>query len=166
MRILIADEQPKVRFALRVLLDRQPDLEIVGETADADGLLALTRSLCPELVLLHWRLLDAGTAGLLTELRRMCPDVCLIVLSARPEVRREALIAGADAFVSKMDQPDQLLAAVRSAAKKDNDQLASAGYGWSISLEDPQQIAARHSSPRPVGCLPVQCLRPMAGGEG
>jgi CheY-like chemotaxis protein len=48
-------------------------------------------------------------------LRELCPGLPVIVLSGQPEVRRTALAAGADAFVSKADPPEQLLAALRSA---------------------------------------------------
>ncbi|NIV36854.1 MAG: response regulator, partial [Anaerolineae bacterium] len=56
MRILIADTQPKVRFALQVLLQRQPDLNVVGEANDAQNLLEEVESECPDVVLLGWEL--------------------------------------------------------------------------------------------------------------
>jgi DNA-binding NarL/FixJ family response regulator len=112
MRILLADTRPKVRFALRVLLDRQPGLEVVGETIDAQGLLAWTEAECPDVLLLDWELAGSAAADLLLALRGICPDLSVIVLSGRPEVRRAALMAGADVFVSKTDPPERLLAAI------------------------------------------------------
>jgi DNA-binding NarL/FixJ family response regulator len=112
MRILLADGQPKVRFALRVLLDRQPGLEIVGEAADAEELMAQTASCCPDLILLGWELPRLPGTDLLANLRSICPDLSVITLSGRPEARRAALDAGADAFVSKSDPPERLLAAI------------------------------------------------------
>jgi len=56
MQILLADNQPKVRFGLRVLLERQPGLKVVGEAADAEELLAQMEAACPDLVLLGWGL--------------------------------------------------------------------------------------------------------------
>ena len=52
MRILLADDQPKVRFAQRVLLERQSDLEIVGEAVDVEDLLARAEA---RGVLTNWR---------------------------------------------------------------------------------------------------------------
>jgi len=112
MRILLADDQPKVRFALRVLLERQPGLEIVGEAADARDLLAQTETARPDLLLLGWELPDRARVGLLAALRKVCPDLAIVALSGRPEARRAALAAGADAFVSKTDLPERLLAAI------------------------------------------------------
>ena len=112
MRILLGDERPKVRFALRVLLERQPGLEVAGEASDAGGLLAQAEKVNPDLVLLGWELPGLVAVGSLTALRRICPNVSVIALSGRPEARRVALSAGADAFVSKADPPEQLLAAI------------------------------------------------------
>ena len=114
MRILLADNRSKVRFALRVLLEQRPELEIVGEAFDAGDLPAQVEAACPDLVLLDWRLPSTPAADLLLALRGICPDLHMIVLSERPETRQTALAAGADAFVSKADPPEQLLAAIQS----------------------------------------------------
>lgn len=111
MRILLADSQAKVRFALRVLLERQPGLEIVGEATSAEDLLAQTALSGADLLLLDWSIAGA-VAGLLVALRRDYPALGIIVLSGRPEARDVALAAGADAFVSKGDPPEHLLAAI------------------------------------------------------
>ena len=112
MRILLADDQPRVRFALRVLLERQPGLEVMGEAVDVDDLLCQAEQSCPDLVLLGWELPGWAADDSLSTLRRVCPDVCVIALSGRPEARRAALTAGADAFISKSDPPERLLAAI------------------------------------------------------
>jgi two-component system response regulator DevR len=111
MRIFVADHQSKVRFALRTLLVRRPGLEVVGEAATVEDLLAQVEATQPDLLLLHWRL--GGTPPeLLSTLKRVCPGLHVIVLSVRQETCREALAAGAEAFVCKMDPPDKLLATI------------------------------------------------------
>ena len=112
MRILLADPQAKVRFALRVLLERRPDFQVVGEAACAEELLTLAATACPDLVLLDWSVTGAMAEGLMVALRRECPSAGVIVLSGRPEAREAALAAGADTFVSKGHPPEYLLAAV------------------------------------------------------
>ena len=112
MRILLADAQAKVRFALRVLLEQQPGVEVVAEVASAEELLASAAAQCPDLVLLDWAVAGSPALSLLRTLRRGCPDVEVIALSGRPEVRGAALAAGADAFVSKGNPPEHLLAAI------------------------------------------------------
>jgi DNA-binding NarL/FixJ family response regulator len=113
MRILLADDRSIVRFALRTLLERQPGIEVVGEAANSEGLLNQVKTTCPDLVLLDWSLLDAVANDLLPILREADPELSVIVLSGRPEMRRTALTAGADAFVSKTDPPERLLNAIR-----------------------------------------------------
>jgi DNA-binding NarL/FixJ family response regulator len=114
VRILLADSQPGVRFALRALLRQRPELKVVGEAVDAEDLLAQAEAACPDLVLLDWRLRGLAVADLLSALRRACPGVYVIVLSGRLEARRAILDAGADAFVSKADSPERLLGTIAS----------------------------------------------------
>jgi DNA-binding NarL/FixJ family response regulator len=112
MRILIADSQPKVRFALQVLLQRQPDLEVVGEAIDAESLCEQATMACPDVVLLGWELPGMEMDYLIPSLRESCPRTVVIALSGRLEAQRAASEIGVDAFVSKSSPPDQLLAAI------------------------------------------------------
>jgi DNA-binding NarL/FixJ family response regulator len=122
MQVLLADDRPKTRFALRLLLERQPGIQVVGEAADAEALLVQARVTSPNVVLLDWELPKlAATGSLPLALRRACPHLYVIALSGRPEMRVAALAAGADAFVSKADPPESLLAAVRSAGTDKED---------------------------------------------
>ena len=118
MRILIADDQPKVRFALRVLLERQPGLCVVGEAKDAEELLTKAQETCPELVLLGWELPGREEADSLHALHRVCPGLLVVALSGRPSARQNALAAGADAFASKADPPEGLLLAIDDCRRK------------------------------------------------
>ena len=111
MDILLADDQ-KVRLALRVLLEQTAGLTVVGEASNAQDLVTQTSAKRPDLVLLDWTLPGLHDDGTLCTLRQICPDVSVIVLSGRPEAQKPALAAGANAFVSKVDPPERLLAAI------------------------------------------------------
>jgi DNA-binding NarL/FixJ family response regulator len=115
MRILLADEEYNVRYGLRVLLEEQTRSQIVGEAADAGELMALVEAAYPDLLLMSWGLPGRQSADLLAALRRACEDLHVIVLSGRPEARQAVLDAGADAFVSKVEPPERLLAAIAAA---------------------------------------------------
>ena len=117
MRILLADGQSKVRFALRVLLERQPGVVVVGEAADAEDLLGQTEEICPDMVLLAWELPGLVPTDDLVILREACPELCVVALSGRPEARHQAQEAGIDAFVSKAAPPEQLLTAIQTASR-------------------------------------------------
>jgi DNA-binding NarL/FixJ family response regulator len=122
MRILVADDQPRIRFALRVLLERQAGLKVVGEAVDAEDLLAQAEVTYPDVVLLGWELSGLAAVGSMSALREACPDLLVIALSGRPEARRAALDAGADAFVSKGDPPERLLAAIDGCWRRQHSQ--------------------------------------------
>lgn len=117
MRILLADDQAKVRSALRLLLAEQPGVEILGEAVDTTGLLDWVRVASPDVILLDWELPGLPAATLLPMLHSCCPELRVIALSGRPEASEAALEAGADAFVSKGDPPEELLVVIEGASK-------------------------------------------------
>ncbi len=110
MHILLADDQAEVRSALRLLLEQEPGMCVVGEAAEAETLLAQEEATQPDLVLLDWELPGAQITDLLSALRVRCRRTIVIALSGRLEARQEAVDAGIDAFVSKGDPPEYLLA--------------------------------------------------------
>jgi DNA-binding NarL/FixJ family response regulator len=110
MRVLLADDQVKVRFALRVLLERQPDVAVVGEASDARELVDQLAATRPDALILDWELPGLAATRAIAALLKAFPGLIVIALSGRPEARREAEMAGASAFVSKTDPPECLLA--------------------------------------------------------
>lgn len=108
LKVLIADDQPKVRFALRVTLERQSGLSIIGEASDAIDMLTQLKSLHPNVLIMDWEL--PGLAGsTLYALRVILPEATIIALSSRPENQRLALGFGANGFVNKSAPPETLL---------------------------------------------------------
>lgn len=118
MRVLLADEQIRVRSALQILLCQEPGVNIVGEASEGQELVAQVRATQPDLILLDWGLPNLGAIGSLSRLQTAFPNLAVIVLSGRPEARLEALAAGADEFVSKIDPPAQLLVAIHTIEKR------------------------------------------------
>jgi two-component system response regulator DesR len=117
MRILIADNDLRVRAALHVLLVEQDDTVVVAECADLEGLVAQIQEFSPELVLLDWELPGRPAAAFLLA-RSHAARPKLIVLGTRLETRAAALAIGADDFVHKADPPDAFLAAVQRVAAR------------------------------------------------
>ena len=106
MKIIVADAAAHVRSALRLVLEQHPSVTCVLELATGDDLLEVIASKHVDLLLVDWRLPGLDIAAL----RHACPRTRVTVLSSRPEERRPALAAGADAFVCKGDSPEALLA--------------------------------------------------------
>jgi DNA-binding NarL/FixJ family response regulator len=113
MRVLIADDQPEVRSALRLLLEQEREISCVTEAGGASEVLAALRAECTDLLLMDWELPEMDPRWLLPLVRRACPGAAVVALSGRPEAYRAAINAGVDLFVSKGDPPERLLQAVR-----------------------------------------------------
>ena len=81
MRVLLADDQSKVRSALRLLLEQEPGMSVVGEAVEDEDLLAQVEATQPDLVLLDWELPGLRTDDWLSTLRTLCPRLKVIVCS-------------------------------------------------------------------------------------
>jgi DNA-binding NarL/FixJ family response regulator len=121
-RILIADDEALVRGGLRMILEAQPDLEVVGEAGDGREALSRVRDLAPDLVLMDIRMpgLDglAATRRLLAESE---PALKVVVLTTfdSDEYVYEAIRAGASGFLLKSTPPRQLVEGVRAVMAGD-----------------------------------------------
>ncbi|MFD3337260.1 response regulator [Streptomyces sp. NPDC058700] len=119
IRVLLADDQALLRSAFKVLVDSEPDMEVVGEAADGAQAVALARSEHPDVVLMDIRM--PGTDGLAaTRLITADPelsDVRIVMLTTFEvdEYVVQSLRAGASGFLGKGAEPEELLGAIRIA---------------------------------------------------
>jgi DNA-binding NarL/FixJ family response regulator len=120
IRVLLADDQALLRSAFRVLVDSEPDMEVVGEASDGADAVRLTRETRADVVLMDIRM--PGTDGLAAT-RLISEDPSLaqvrVVILTTFEVDDyvvQALRAGASGFLGKGSEPEELLSAIRVAA--------------------------------------------------
>ncbi|MGW0117511.1 response regulator [Streptomyces sp. NPDC003327] len=119
IRVLLADDQALLRSAFRVLVDSEPDMEVVGEAADGAQAVDLARAERPDVVLMDIRM--PGTDGLAaTRSITADPDLSAvrIVMLTTFEVDEyvvQSLRAGASGFLGKGAEPGELLDAIRIA---------------------------------------------------
>lgn len=114
-RVYLADSQLDERMAFRLLL-QDLNLQVVGEAGDWQTLLAEAPATNPDLLMVDWGLVAAGTGAELLNLRKACPAAVVIVLVSHLNAREQAaLSAGADAFISKGEAADRVAARVRAA---------------------------------------------------
>jgi DNA-binding NarL/FixJ family response regulator len=123
IRVLLADDQALVRGGFRALLDAQDDLDVVGEADDGAAAVALALELRPDVVLMDVRM--PGTDGL-TATRLIADDDRLadtrvVILSTfdLDEYVFEAIRAGANGFLVKDTEPEELVRAVRAVVAGD-----------------------------------------------
>jgi DNA-binding NarL/FixJ family response regulator len=119
VRVLIADDQALVRAGFRMILDSQPDIEVVGEAGDGSQALAKTAELQPDVVLMDIRmpgldgieatrrLIDSGTSR---------SKIIILTTYELDEYLFEALQAGASGFLLKDVVPEDLIRGVRVVA--------------------------------------------------
>ncbi|MGW5683850.1 response regulator [Nonomuraea sp. NPDC003754] len=122
VRVLIADDQDLVRAALRAMLDRRPGLEVVGDVADGEQVVAAAVELRPDVVLMDVRM--PGMTGIEATGRIVgawphpgpAPRVLVLTTFDLDEYVHAALRAGASGFLLKNSSPDQLAHAIRVVA--------------------------------------------------
>ena len=123
IRVLIADDQEIVRTGLRMILDAQPEIEVVGEAADGRAAVAIARKLRPDVCLFDIRM--PGLDGIEATRQLAGPDVedplAIVVITTfdLDEYVYGALKAGARGFLLKDAGPDLLSQAVHAAADGD-----------------------------------------------
>lgn len=115
IHILLGDHHTLLRETLSSYLRSQPDMEIVGEAATADGVLQQSIVHCPDIVLLAISLPGKSGLSILPELRQHCPDTKVVVVTAHdePSYLRAAIAAGATGYVVKTSSPTILLEAIQ-----------------------------------------------------
>jgi NarL family two-component system response regulator LiaR len=118
-RIVIADDHPLYRDALRQMLCLQPDLLVIAEAENGRDAIELCRRLRPELVLMdvHMPTLDGIAAT--HEIKREFPLIVVLMLTALedPDLLSEALRAGAGGYVLKHARKEEVVAAIRSVLR-------------------------------------------------
>src|SRR5215475_3959682 len=121
IKILIVDDQPLMRSALRMCFEPEPDLDVVGEAADGREAVELARWLRPDVVVMDIRMpsMDgvAATAQLASAASDHRPRILIITTFKIDEYLLDALRAGASGFLLKDATPDELLYAVRVIAE-------------------------------------------------
>ena len=123
IRVIVADDQDLVRTGLRMILDAQPGIEVIGEAADGREAVALARELRPDVCLFDIRMPDMG--GIEATRQLAGPDVgdpiavVIITTFDLDEHVHGALKAGARGFLLKDAGPELLVQAIHSAANGD-----------------------------------------------
>lgn len=114
IRILIVEDHMLVREGLKVLLGLHPGYAVVGDTGDGMEAEGLAESLRPDLVLLDLDLANCHGADIALRLKRAQPELKVLVLtgSLRQDSVRRALAAGADGYVVKHENSEELLRAM------------------------------------------------------
>ncbi len=118
IRLLLVDDHAVVRSGLRMLLESETDVEIVGEAGNADEAVAALERLDLDVILMDIGLPDRSGIDAAREIKRRYPKTAVVALTIHEDKEYffRMLEAGASGYVPKRAAPDELLTAIRAAA--------------------------------------------------
>jgi DNA-binding NarL/FixJ family response regulator len=155
IRVVLADDQPLIRAGLRVLLQSEPDIEVVGEASDGVEALAVVGEQRPDVVVMDVRMpdMDGIEATRRIAAQPELRDVHVLVLTTFDvdEYVFEALRVGASGFILKDAEPVELLRAIRVIA--DGAALLSPGATRRLITEYASRPTSRPVDPSALALL-------------
>jgi two-component system invasion response regulator UvrY len=118
INVVIADDHTMVRHGLKQILDAESEIAVVGEAQSGDEVLDLVRGQNVDVIVLDITMPGKNGLETLKELRRIKPEISVIVLSMHPKDQYavRVLKAGAAGYISKESAPDELVSAIRKAS--------------------------------------------------
>ena len=119
MQILIVDDHAILRSGLRLLIDAQPTLNVVGEAGSGADAVTQARALQPDLILLDLSMPDGDGLSIIATLRSVAPQARILILTMHDDTShlRQALDAGASGYVLKNAVDQELLMAIRAVRR-------------------------------------------------
>ena len=121
IKILLADDHVVVRAGTRQLLERQPDIKVVGEASTGREAIQLADDLEPDVVVMDVRMPDGGGIEATKRIKEKHPEIAVLVLTAHDddEYVFALLQAGANGYLLKTAEADELTKAIRTVIKGD-----------------------------------------------
>jgi two-component system, NarL family, response regulator NreC len=137
IRIVLADDHAVVRSGLRLLLDSEPDFEVVAKASDVDSAKRYVRDHHPAVLVLDLNLPGGSSLEAIPAIREESPKTQIVVLTMQqePAFAREALGGGALGYVLKEAAADELVEAVRRAARGES--FLNSRLGARLASEPP-----------------------------
>jgi two-component system response regulator NreC len=119
IRLLLVDDHAVVRTGLRMMLEGEKDMEIVGEAENASEALNQISQLKPEVVLMDIGLPDMSGIEATRQIKQLAPDIAIVALTIHEDEEYffKMLDAGASGYVPKRAAPEELIKAIRVTAQ-------------------------------------------------
>ncbi|MFT3668937.1 MAG: response regulator transcription factor [Pseudoxanthomonas sp.] len=156
IRVLVVDDHVMVRDGLSALLNRQPDMQVIGEAANGAEAIAMFRQLSPDVTLMDVQMPGVGGVEAIAEIRRIAADARILVLTTYPGDANavRALRAGAAGYLLKNSIRSELVDAIRSVHSGRR----------AVSADIAHELAA-HALDEPLTQREIAILRLVADGH-
>ncbi|HSG16411.1 MAG TPA: response regulator transcription factor [Anaerolineae bacterium] len=117
--LILADDHAVVRSGLRMLLEAQPDIEIVAEAESGRQAIDQVRAIRPDVVLMDIQMPDVNGIEATQRIKELAPETAVLVLTMHEDDQYffEMLHAGASGYMPKRAAPDELVSAIRTVAR-------------------------------------------------
>ena len=156
-RILLAEDHNTVREGLKMLVNAQPDMEVIGEAADGRAAIAETRRLSPDLLVMDISMPEMNGLKATEKLREEFPDLKILTLTRHTDdgYLQQLVKAGVNGYVLKQSAPTELINAIRTVTSgrsyvdSELTQRVLGGYAsraaGPLRGDGPQQVSDRES---------------------
>ena len=154
LRILLADDHETVREGLRMILNAQPDMQVVGTAGDGTDAITQCEKITPDVVIMDISMPGMNGLAATLQLNEKCPDAKVLTLTrhADSSYLQQLMRAGASGYVLKQSRPAELLHAIRS--------VATGGKYLDASMTAPVITSYARNAPAPPRTEPTSPLSP------
>jgi DNA-binding NarL/FixJ family response regulator len=166
LRILLADDHVTVRHGLRLLIDAEPDMKVIGEASDGEAALRKGLELKPDVIVMDISMPGMNGLAATRALKKARPEAAIVTLTRHSDdaYLQELLRAGASGYVLKRSAPTELLHAIRGVAA--GGQYLDSTLTARVTAEFSKQGGRAGKTAASVTTREAQVLRLIAAGYG
>ncbi len=119
IRLILADDHAVVRSGIRMLLEAQPDIEIVAEVESGREAIDQARKIHPDVILMDVQMPEINGIEATKQIKKLAPETAILALTMHEDDQYffEMLHSGASGYVPKRAAPDELVSAIRTVAR-------------------------------------------------
>ena len=164
-RILLAEDHGTVREGIKLLVNSQPDMEVVGEAADGAAAITAAQKLKPDMVVMDISMPSLNGLAATKKLRKLCPEVKILTLTRHTDdgYLQQLIKAGVNGYVLKQSAPSELVTAIR-AVNEGKSYIDTALTDKLMGSYIGKSNAARGERPSKITNRETEVLRMVAWG--